>query len=457
MAASREYELEPREVPTVETKNRRIVTQIPVPQSIPVLEALRRYEPKSMSGQPPIVWDRAERSHVYDRWGNMWLDFSCGVLVTNAGHGRQEIIDAIVAQAQHGLLTNYCFPSEIRAKLAQRLVELAPKGLRKVFLLSTGAETTECALKLTRTHGAKISDRKIVMVSFEGAFHGRTLGSQQIGGLPGLKTWIKNLDPGFVQVPFPDGYWVQDTSFELFERTLAENGIAPEDVAGVISETYQGGGAHFAPPEYMQALRRWCDKHKALLIFDEVQAGFGRCGTMWGFEYYGVVPDMMCLGKGISSSLPISALVGRQEVLDQYPPGSMTSTHTGNPICCAAALASINLILDEKLVDNAAKVGSLLQEELAKLKDRFSDVIGVSKGRGMVAGLGMVKPNSREPDADLAWKVVRACVQKGLLMFSPVGSFGQTVKISPPLCATAEQIKEGVAVIAESIEEALKS
>ena len=457
MAAAREYDLEPRKVARVETENRRIVTQIPVPESIEILQSLRRYEPRSMSGQPPVVWDRAEGSHVYDRWGNKWLDFSCGVLVTNAGHGRQEMIDAIVAQAQHGLLTNYCFPSEIRAKLAQRLVELAPQSLDKVFLLSTGSETTECAIKLARTYGGNISRQKIIMVSFEGAFHGRTLGSQQIGGLPGLKSWIGNLDPGFMQVPFPDGYWQEDTSFERFERTLAEKGVRPEDVAGVISETYQGGGAHFAPPDYMQALRRWCDKHKALLILDEVQAGFGRCGTMWGFEYYGVVPDMMCLGKGMSSSLPISALVGRQDVLDLYPPGSMTSTHTGNPVCCAAALASLDLIEKEGLVANAAKVGAVLQDELDKVKEQFSDVAGVRKGRGMVAGLGMVKPNSKEPDADLAWEVVRGCVERGLLMFSPVGSAGQTVKIAPPLCATAEQIREGVAVLVESMEDALKA
>ena len=457
MAAAREYDLKPKKLPQVQTPNRRIVTEIPVPQSIPTLEALRRYEPRSMAGQPLVVWDRADRCHVYDSWGNMWLDFSCGVLVTNAGHGRKEIIDAIVAQAQHGLLTNYCFPSQIRARLAQRLVELTPQHLDKVFLLSTGSETTECAVKLARTYGAKIgSDRKIVIVSFGGAFHGRTLGAQQIGGIPGLKSWIKNLDPAFLQVPFPDGYWFEDTSFDVFERGLAEGGISPEDVAGVICETYQGGGAHFAPVEYMQSLRAWCDKQQAVMIFDEIQAGFGRCGTMWGFEHYGIVPDLMCLGKGISSSLPVSALVGRQEIMDLYPPGSMTSTHTGNPVCCAAALANIDLIIKEDLVGNADRVGAVLHSELDKIKKQFSAVVGVHQGRGMVAGLGMVKPNSKTPSPDLAWNVVRSCVEKGLLMFSPVGTYGQTVKIAPPLCATAEQIREGTAVITEAIAQELK-
>ena len=457
MGAAREYDLKPKKVPQVQTSNRRIVTELPVPQSIATLQALRQYEPRSMSGQAPVVWDHADGCHVYDQWGNMWLDFSCGVLVTNAGHGRKDIVDAIVAQAKQGLLTNYCFPSEIRAKLSQRLVELAPDGLNKIFLLSTGSETTECALKLARTHGDKISpDRKIVIVSFSGAFHGRTLGAQQIGGIPALKSWIKNLDPAFVQVPFPDGYWFEDTSFDVFERTLAEHGVEADDVAGVIAETYQGGGAHFAPVEYMKNLRAWCDKHGAVMIMDEVQAGFGRCGTLWGFEHYGIVPDLMCLGKGISSSLPIAALIGRDEIMDLYPPGSMTSTHTGNPICCAASLANLDLIVKEDLVGNAATVGAVLQDELKKIQSQFPAVIGVHRGKGMVAGLGIVKPNSKTPDPDLAWNVVRSCVEKGLLMFSPVGTQGQTVKIAPPLCMTAEQVREGTAVLAQAFDEQIK-
>lgn len=452
MSSEREYELKPKKVPLVQTPNRRIATEIPVPQSIPVIESLRCYEPRSMSGQPLVVWDRAKDSNVYDRWGNMWLDFSSAAMVANAGHGRQQVIDAIVNQAQHGLLANYCFPSELRGRLVKRLVELAPESMKKAFLLSTGAETTECAIKLSRIHGARVgSDRKIVIVSFEGAFHGRTLGALQIGGFPDMKTWVGNLDPAFVQVPFPDGYWVEDTSFDLFERSLGEQGIDPDDVAGVITETYQGPGADFAPPEYMQALRAWCDRHRVLMIMDEVQASFGRSGTLWGFEHYGVVPDLMCLGKGISSSLPVSAVVGREEIMNLCPPGSMTSTHTGNPVCCAAALASIDFILKEDLISNAAKVGAVLQAELEKVKDQYSHVVGVHHGRGMVAGLGLVKPGSKQPNPDLAWNVVRSCVEKGLLMFSPVGSEGQTIKIAPPLSTSAEQIREGVAVIAEAI------
>jgi 4-aminobutyrate aminotransferase-like enzyme len=221
-------------------------------------------------------------------------------------------------------------------------------------------------------------------------------------------------------------------------------------------ETYQGGGASFAPKEYIQALARWCKKHGALLIFDEVQAGFGRTGKMFGFEHYGVVPDLFCCGKGISSSLPLSAVIGRSEIMNLYAPGTMTSTHTGNPICAVAALANISLIIKERLVENARKMGELLHEELGKIRDRHCDVVGSLQGRGLVAGLHMVKPNSKEPDGDLAFRIIEKSVQKGLLFFSPVGFGNATVKISPPLVITAAAIKDGAQALGEAVQEAVQ-
>ncbi|MFA5863291.1 MAG: aspartate aminotransferase family protein [Phycisphaerae bacterium] len=454
--AAKVFPLEPRKVEKVESKYRRIVTDIPVPDSLPLLKTLRTYEPQCMEGQPPIVWDHADGFNVYDRWGNKWLDFSSGVLITNAGHGRKKIIDAIVAQAQQGLLTSYCFPNEARAKLVKKLVELAPRELDRCFLLSTGSEADECAIKLSRTHGAKVGgDKKHIIVSFDRSFHGRTLGSQQAGGIPDLKTWIKNLDPGFVQVPFPDGFRTKDTSFALFEKTLADKGVDPKNVCGVITETYQGGGTDFGPPEYFQQLRKWCDMHKAVLIFDEVQAGFGRCGTMWGFEYYKVIPDIFTCGKGISSSLPISAVIGKADLMNLYGPGSMTSTHTGNPICCAAALASVEIILEEKLVENSANVGQAMQDALTALMKKYPDRIGACHGRGLVNGLQIVIKGSETPDSELAWNIVRICMERGLLFFAPVGFGGGTVKIAPPLCITKEAMLEGVGVLDQAIAQAI--
>lgn len=451
---ARQFSLTPRPVPRVETPYRRIVTDIPAPDSVPVLERLHKYEPVAMQGQPPVVWDRAEGFQVYDRNGNKWIDWSSGVLITNAGHGRQEMVDAVVRQAQSHLLTNYCFPSEIRSQLVERIAGLLPEPLKKVFLVTTGSETVECAVKLCRTHGVRVGGRsKHVIISFEKAFHGRTLGSQQAGGIPGLKEWIVNIDPGFVQVPFPDGFWTEDTSFSYFERCLAEKGVEPQNVAGVILETYQGGSAAFAPKSYMQAMRQWCNGHKALLVCDEVQAGFGRCGKMWGFEHYEIVPDLACFGKGISSSLPLAAVAGRPDIMDLHPPGSMTSTHTGNPVCCAAALASIDLVVKENLAENARVMGDLLHTRLYELKAKTPQ-IGWVDGKGLVAGVACVKPGTKEPDPDLAFEVVRSSIEKGVLMFSPVGYGGGTVKICPPLVIHEAALNESLDVLEEAFAEA---
>lgn len=448
----------PRNVPAVQTKYRRITTQFPVPESLPVLEKLDQYEIRAMAGQPPVVWDKAEGFQVYDAWGNMWLDWSSGVLITNAGHGRKEIADAIAAQAQSHLLTTYCFPSEMRAKLCERLVGLMPEPLKKIFLLTTGSETVEFAIKIARMHGRKVGGlTKNVIVSYEKAFHGRTMGSQQVGGIPALKDWIGNLDPGFVQVPFPDGFWTEDQSFEVFEARLAERGVAPAQVCAVVMETYQGGTAAFAPVEYIKTLRAWCDKHDALLVFDEVQAGFGRCGKLWGWEHYGVQPDLTTWGKGISSSLPISAVVGRADLMDMPAPGSASSTHTGNPICCAAALANADLIVGEKLPENAERVGAILHGKLNELKAKYPDQVGAVFGKGLVAGVICVKPGGGHPapDGELAHDIVWRCVEKGLLLFAPVGFMGSTIKICPPLTITEEAVLEGCAVLEEAFAEAL--
>lgn len=444
------YPLKPKKVKEIETKYRRIKTEIPVPESIPILEKLRKYEPLSMSGQPPIIWDRSEGINVYDKYGNKYLDFSSGVLVANAGHSNSYVLEEIKKQIEKPLLHNYCFPSETRASLVEKIASLSPEPLKKVFLLTTGAETTECAIKLARTWGKKLN--KKVIISFEGAFHGRTLGAQLIGGIPSLKEWIVNPDPDIIQVPFPGDPRVKDKSFSLFEKKLKEKGIKEKEVCAVISETYQGGNAGFFPVEYAKNLRKWCDENGALLIFDEVQAGFGRTGKWWGFQHYGVIPDIFCLGKGISSSLPISAVVGKKEIMDQYQPGSMTSTHTGNPVCCAAALGSIKYIEENNLVEHAEKMGKVFEEELNKIKEKYQEV-GFVCGKGLVWAIHIVKKGTEEPDGETAFEIVGRCFEKGLLFFAPVGVGGATIKVCPPLIIDEEAIREGCSVIDEAINE----
>src|SRR6187431_279419 len=281
----KEFSITPVEVAPVTTKYRTVKSALPHPDSVATLEKLRKFEPISMRGMPPIVWDRAEDYFIYDKHGNRWLDWSSGVLVTNAGHGAPEVKQAIIDQVNSGLIHNYCFPSEERAQLAELLASVAPEGLKKVFLLTTGSEATECAIKLSRAHGIKVGGtKKIGIIGWERGFHGRTLGSQQAGGMAGQKSWIVNEDPAIITAPFPDGYWQTDTSFETFLAAVEARGLTPETTAGVIMESYQGVGPDFAPVEFVRQLSEWCRRYNIVLTFDEVQAGFGRTGKFWAFE-----------------------------------------------------------------------------------------------------------------------------------------------------------------------------
>lgn len=439
----------------METEHRRIVTPIPVPESIPYFEKLLLHEPRSMSGQPPVLWDHAEGAYVYDRFGNRWIDWSSCVLVANAGHSHPRILERIRALVDRRQLATYVFGHEERAELVEKLTEIAPAPLDKVFLLTTGSEAVENTVKLARTWGRRESPDKKVIVSFTGGFHGRTLGSQLAGGIPALKAWIGGDDATFVQMPFPDGYLQIDTSFRVFERGLEEAQIEPRTVAGVISETYLGIGPDFLPAEYARDLRDWCDRHGALLVFDEVQAGFGRTGKFFGFEHYGVVPDLVACGKGISGSLPLAAVLGRSDVMDTYPHGSMTSTHSGSPLSVAAGLGALEALRADRLVERAAELEPILSEGLAAIGREFRKYVGCVRARGLVGGVRIVRPGTLEPEPGLASRVVEGCVRSGLLLFAPVGLGGGCVKIAPPLCISESALREGLEVLAACFRQAV--
>ena len=451
------YDLTPLDVPKVETKYRSIKTAIPVPESLPIFAALQESEPRSMMGQPPIVWDKAEDFIISDRWGNRWIDWSSGVLITNAGHGRKEIRDALREVIDRGLLASYVFVHERRARLAEMLRAISPDPRNyRVFLMSTGSEATENCIKLSKTYAlAKHGAHKKYFVTFNNAFHGRTMGAQLAGGSEKAKAWMVDRDRTFVQVPFPDGYKNENTSFDLFLTTLEEKGVKPQEIAGVMTETYQGGGPDFLPVEYAQRLQTLCREHDIVMCYDEVQAGFGRTGKMFGFEHYGVRPDLIACGKGISSSLPISAVIGREDIMDLYAPGSMTSTHSGSPLPVAAAVANLELIQKENLAERAARMGEILIPELRRIQQRYPERLGCLQGKGLVAGIQVVKPGSKTPDPDTALRINIACFQKGVLMFAPVAAGGECLKIAPPLTIAEDALRESLQVFEAAVDEVL--
>ena len=448
--ATREFPLVPEKVPQVHTKYRTIATAIPVPASVPLLEKLRALEPRSMGGQPPVVWHRGDGFQVFDAYGNKWLDFSAGVLVAASGHGHPDIVEAIRGMAGQGLYHAYCFPTDVRIQLVEELNSWLPAPLKRVFLLTTGAEATECAIKLAMTRGMALGGKKkSVFVSFEYAFHGRTMGAQLAGGSAALKSWIGDADRRFVQVPYPDGFRQKDTRFEVFEAALAAKGIDPDDVCGVMTETYQGCNACLMSAPYAQALRRWCGQHKAVLAFDEIQAGFGRTGKPFGFMHLGIVPDLVACGKGISGGMPLSAVLGTEELMNMYGPGEMTSTHSANPICAAAALANLRVIRKLGLVENAARLAPVLAEGAARIAKAARGKVGKFDATGLVAALQFTKPGTTEAAPDVAWELVRRAIQRGVMLFAPVGVGGCAVKINPPLVINEEALREGLGALEE--------
>ena len=326
-----------------------------------------------------------------------------------------------------------------------------------VFLLSTGSEATENCIKLAKTYSIEKygPDRKY-FVSFKNAFHGRTLGAQLAGGMDRLKNWIVDEGRTFVQVPFPDGYKNEDVTFDLFVRTLYDQGIKPGQVAGVMTESYQGVGPDFLPYDYARKLAQFCKENDIPLIADEVQSGFGRTGKMFAYEHYDIAPDLIACGKGISSSLPLSAVIGRKDIMDLYAPGSMTSTHSGSPIPVAAALENLKIILKENLVEHARMMGDILIPGLSRIQQKYPAVLGCLQGKGLVAGIQCVKQGTRIPDPDLAVKINLTCFQKGLLMFAPVGVAGECVKIAPPLIITPDALQESLQVFEEACDEVLR-
>ena len=299
--ASSAFSHTPINVDKVDTKYRNIVTQIPVPESIPLLERMYKLESRSMHGQMPVVWDRAEGFTIKDKWGNRWIDFTSTIFVANAGHGNPRIITAIKEVLDKPLLHTYTYASMERLAFLEYLIQNTPSQFEKAFLLSAGTETTEVALKLMRLNGEKYSRTKKVVLCFEGNWHGRTLGAQMMSWNQSQKEWIGYHDPHIMHLPFPFP-WLpesEDNPRAFFRKSLnqicAQRGIDPQnDVCGIMLETFQGWGAVFYPKEFVQEVESYSKEVNALLAFDEMQAGFGRTGKLFGNMHYEVEPDLLC-------------------------------------------------------------------------------------------------------------------------------------------------------------------
>ena len=458
-------DLQPRPTAPVESRWRRITTPIPVPESVPLIERLRAAEPVSMSGLPPILWDQAEGFLVRDPFGNQWIDLTSGIVMANAGHSHPRVVEAIHRAADRHLLATYVFPSRARLDLLEKLVSLAPFADAKAILYSGGSEANECAVMLMRRHGQSLSPHKVGILSFAGGFHGRTLGANLASGRAGPGDWLAREQARYYQVPFPfcprcphgrENY--QDCGEWCFAQCLAQleqAGIGPEHIAGVIGEPITGATWPLATG-FARCLRDWATEHQILVCFDEVQAGCGRTGRFYASEHLGIVPDLVVLAKGLTSSLPVSAVIGPRWLLDIPDPGEMSSTHGGSPVCAAAALANLQVIEDEDLVRSSARTGKMALSELRGLQREFPDRVLSVHGRGLFLSAHLKVPDSKEPDSKepdskepdiaLADAIALEAVRRGVMMFTTGAGF---LKVAPPLGIAPEALREALTVVRE--------
>lgn len=438
----------------IHTKYRSIISPIPHPKSMQFVNELRSIEPKSMSNFSPIIWSRAKGINVYDGYGNKWIDFTSAVVLANVGHANREISEAIKAQIDKELLHNYCNPSFVKLEYLKRLGGILPNYLDKIFLLTTGSEAVECAVKVVREYGQGKNIKKINIISHSNSFHGRTMASMALAGNNYSETWLIQKPPGFYHIPFPDCNFCpwgkiryNNCGKECFNKSMNSLNIDERLIAGVVVETFRGPSATFMSKDYVRELRKWTISHKALLVFDEIQAGFGRTGKWFGFEHYAIEPDLIIVGKGMTSSLPMSGVIGRSEILDSVE--GLSSTHTGNPLCVVAGLKNIDVIEKSKLLTNARNLEKVCLDALQELKVNYPKYIGPINGKGLVVAFYLLNPKTGRADSELAKKVIDKCMQLGLLLL-PTASVG-TIKIAPPLCINSEALLEGISVIKEAM------
>jgi 4-aminobutyrate aminotransferase-like enzyme len=301
----------------------------------------------------------------------------------------------------------------------------------------------------------KIGKKRPGIIAFEGNWHGRTLGAQMMSHNPAEKEWIGYLDPNIYHLPFPYPWrneamnnpraYFQSSMNEL----ITQHRIDPQtDLCGFMLETFQGWGAVFYPLEFVQAVAEFAHKHSMVLAFDEMQAGFGRTGKLFGYMHYNVEPDLLCCGKGVSSGLPLSVVLGWQSLMDLPKIGSMSSTHSANPIVCAAGLANLRAILEEGLIDNARVLGEIFHEQLNLIHKRYPHLIRCVLGKGLLAAIHFVD-SSGNPLTNICNQICQEAMYRGLLV---VHTGRESIKLAPPLCITQEALLEGVSVLAESIQ-----
>lgn len=433
-----------------------IITELPGPESRRLEELSKKYEPASIKKQFPIVWKKAKGVTVEDVDGNVFLDFTSSVLIANIGHNHPELIKAIKEQAEENI-HSYNFLNPWRVRLAEKLVSITPESLDRAFFVTTGAEAVDLAV-----NAVKSATGRYEVLSFWGGYHGKSYATMSIGGKTSSREGFGPTMPGVLHAPFPYCYRCPmgktypgcgTACFDFAERMLEAHGTG--NIACAVIEPFQGASGQIEPPaEFMQRLSAWCRSNDVALIMDEVQASFGRSGKLFSFEHFNIVPTIVVAGKGISSGIPLTAIIGESRILDNVKAGYLSSTHGGNPLSTMAACVTIDVLFKERLIENSARIGDYLVKRLREIGEEF-DIVGEVRGKGLMIGMEIVSSKKgKEPASGLAARIVDRAIRKGLLLIKPIGFYGNVIRISPPLCLKEEEAEAGVNIIKEALREA---
>lgn len=409
--------------------------------------------PRGVASATSVFAVKGENAEIWDVDGKRYLDFAAGIAVCNTGHRHPKVMSAVAAQSEAFVHTAFqVLPYETYVGLAERLNKLAPIENAKTLLMTTGAEAVENAVKIARHY-----TKRPAVISFVGAFHGRSLLTMGMTGkVAPYKTGFGPFPASLYHVPFPiehHGVSVQD-SLDGLER-LFKADVEPSQVAAIILEPVQGeGGFYIAPKEFMQALRQLCDKHGILLICDEVQTGFARTGKLFATEYFNIEPDLMTVAKSLAGGFPLSGVIGKAEIMDSPDPGGLGGTYGGSPLGCAAAHAVLDVIAEEQLCARSLQMGARMVERLQQMKKRKESApIGDIRGLGAMVAFELVKERGgHSPDPDKAKQLTTKALENGLILLS-CGIYGNSVRLLAPLTTPDAQLEEGLDILEKSLSE----
>lgn len=408
----------------------------------------------------PIFAAEASGALVTDVDGNTFIDFGGGIGVMNVGHGDRRVVDAVREQAERLLHTCfYVTEYEPYVRLAERLNELVPgSGEKRSMFVNSGAEAVENAIKIARSYTGRPA-----VLAFENSFHGRTYMAMSLTSK--VNPYKKSFGPFVPEVyraiaPYPYrcpsnrdcSGGCQGDCFEFVERTLV-GGVDPESLAAIIVEPVSGEGGFIPFPDfYLRRLRELCDKHGIVLIIDEVQTGFGRTGKMFAIEHSGVEPDILITAKSMGGGLPIGGVTGKAEIMNSVHVGGLGTTYGGNPLACAAALATIESFEENDLLGRANAVGERVQSAMREIQERHPEIVGDVRGRGPMAAIELVRDReSRAPDKERTGGVVEAAIQRGLILLT-AGQHGNVIRVLMPFAITDEQLEEGLGILSEAVD-----